>query len=190
MGVDTEPIFDEFILNLKSIDTDSHFDVLFKIIQDRLAIPFTCDPLNRDRNISVSREKQENLPPNVKNKIFCVLISMLETNIKRIIKLIDLLVKEGFSGHFDRGQIDRTLQWQSTLPWSGTFQWCCRPMWWNNSKFISRKFSRRATVFGEWVCFGCFWKWWKCCNQLHSNCNNNQFLFEFDMFPISFETEH
>ena len=33
MGVDTEPIFDEFILNLKSIDTDSHFDVLFKIIQ-------------------------------------------------------------------------------------------------------------------------------------------------------------
>jgi len=38
MGVDTEPIFDEFILNLKSIDTDSHFDVLFKIIQDRLAI--------------------------------------------------------------------------------------------------------------------------------------------------------
>ena len=38
MGVDTEPIFDEFILNLKSIDTDSHFDVLFKIIQDRLSI--------------------------------------------------------------------------------------------------------------------------------------------------------
>ena len=34
MGVDTEPIFDEFILNFKSIDTDSHFDVLFKIIQD------------------------------------------------------------------------------------------------------------------------------------------------------------
>ena len=109
MGVDTEPIFDEFILNLKSIDTDSHFDVLFKIIQDRLAIPFTCDPLNRDRNISVSREKQENLPPNVKNKIFCVLISMLETNIKRIIKLIDLLVKEGFRGHFDREQVDRPL---------------------------------------------------------------------------------
>ena len=38
MGVDTEPIFDEFILNLKSIDTDSHFDILFKIIQDRLSI--------------------------------------------------------------------------------------------------------------------------------------------------------
>ena len=47
-------------------------------------------------------KKQENLPPNVKNKIFCVLISMLETNIKRIIKLIDLLVKVGFSGHIKR----------------------------------------------------------------------------------------
>ena len=29
---------------------------------------------------------------------------MLETNIKRIIKLIDLLVKEGFSGLIDVGQ--------------------------------------------------------------------------------------
>ena len=30
---------------------------------------------------------------------------MLETNIKRIIKLIDLLVKEGFSGHTNAGQV-------------------------------------------------------------------------------------
>ena len=97
MGVDTEPIFDEFILNLKSIDTDSHFDVLFKIIQDRLVI-LSCHPMIEHRNILMSRKKQENLPPNVKNKISCVLISMLETNIKRIIKLIDLLVKEGFPG--------------------------------------------------------------------------------------------
>ena len=58
-----------------------------------------------DGEILVSHEKQENLPPNVKNKIFCVLISMLETNIKRIIKLIDLLVKEGFSGHTNAGQV-------------------------------------------------------------------------------------
>ena len=57
-----------------------------------------------DGEILVSHEKQENLPPNVKNKIFCVLISMLETNIKRIIKLIDLLVKEGFSGLIDARQ--------------------------------------------------------------------------------------
>ena len=105
MGVDTEPIFDEFILNLKSIDTDSHFDVLFKIIQDRLI--FLLAILRFAESYAIlwfaeefieSPEKQENLPPNVKNKIFCVLISMLETNIKRIIKLIDLLVKEGFSG--------------------------------------------------------------------------------------------
>ena len=62
-----------------------------------------------DRNIFISHEKQENLPPNVKNKIFCVLISMLETNIKRIIKLIDLLVKEGFSGHLNARSVDRPL---------------------------------------------------------------------------------
>ena len=34
---------------------------------------------------------------------------MLETNIKRIIKLIDLLVKEGFSGLIDVGQALETV---------------------------------------------------------------------------------
>ena len=63
----------------------------------------------------MSRKKQENLPPNVKNKIFCVLISMLETNIKRIIKLIDLLVKEGFPVRPEPGRIlvDSRLKRQS-----------------------------------------------------------------------------
>ena len=60
MGVDTEPIFDEFILNLKSIDTDSHFDVLFKIIQDRLnRVLLDKEFTLRRRDLVVSNEKSK-----------------------------------------------------------------------------------------------------------------------------------
>ena len=125
----------------------------------------------------------------MKNKIFCVLISMLETNIKRIIKLIDLLVKEGFSGHTKSIPLDVSMSERpSSEPWSGTFRRCRRPMWWYYTKFISRKFSRRESVLGKWICFGCLWKRWKCFNQLYPNCNDYQFLFKFNMFAISMPT--